>query len=122
MERLAWLPAGVFLELLALCQCLPGPSSTQLSFALGTTQQGVTGGLVSGETSRFRSRVIETAMFVEVDDDDAICPQMALTSPERRALPSAPADVHEHAAAVLPEFRPSMRWRLQAFCSSTPGR
>ena len=49
VEKLAWLPAGVFLELLALCQCLPGPSSTQLSFALGITQQGATGGLVSGE-------------------------------------------------------------------------
>ena len=51
VEKLAWLPAGVFLELLALCQCLPGPSSTQLSFALGITQQGATGGLVSGERS-----------------------------------------------------------------------
>ena len=52
VEKLAWLPAGVFLELLALCQCLPGPSSTQLSFALGITQQGATGGLVSGERCR----------------------------------------------------------------------
>jgi Chromate transporter len=52
VEKLAWLPAGVFLELLALCQCLPGPSSTQLSFALGITQQGATGGLVSGALCR----------------------------------------------------------------------
>lgn len=49
VERLRWLTSGVFLELLALCQCLPGPSSTQLSFALGITQQGAAGGLVSGE-------------------------------------------------------------------------
>ncbi len=48
MEKLGWLPNGVFLELLALCQCLPGPSSTQLSFALGVTQQGTVGGLLSG--------------------------------------------------------------------------
>lgn len=54
VERLTWLPAGVFLELLALCQCLPGPSSTQLSFALGITQQGATGGLVSGERCSLR--------------------------------------------------------------------
>ena len=50
VERLRWLSSGVFLELLALCQCLPGPSSTQLSFALGITQQGAAGGLLSGET------------------------------------------------------------------------
>ena len=49
MERLRWISDAVHLELLALCQCLPGPSSTQLSFALGITQQGATGGLVSGE-------------------------------------------------------------------------
>lgn len=48
VEKLGWLPNGVFLELLALCQCLPGPSSTQLSFALGVTQQGTVGGLLSG--------------------------------------------------------------------------
>ncbi len=49
VERLGWLSNGVFLELLALCQCLPGPSSTQLSFALGITQQGAAGGLLSGQ-------------------------------------------------------------------------
>ena len=31
-----------------MCQCLPGPSSTQMSFALGATQKGVLGGLLSG--------------------------------------------------------------------------
>ena len=48
MERLKWISEAVFLELLALSQCLPGPTSTQVSFALGVVQKGVTGGLLSG--------------------------------------------------------------------------
>ncbi len=48
VERLKWISEAVFLELLALSQCLPGPTSTQVSFALGVVQKGVTGGLLSG--------------------------------------------------------------------------
>lgn len=51
VERLRWVSDSVHLELLALCQCLPGPTSTQLSFAMGITQQGVPGGLLSGAES-----------------------------------------------------------------------
>ena len=36
----AWMTRGVFSELLALGQCMPGPTSTQMSFAIGTTQRG----------------------------------------------------------------------------------
>jgi len=39
---------GVFTELLALGQCLPGPTSTQMSFAIGVVSRGVPGGLLSG--------------------------------------------------------------------------
>lgn len=38
----------VFNELLSLGQCLPGPTSTQVSFAIGVTQKGIPGGLLSG--------------------------------------------------------------------------
>ena len=48
MEKLKWLTSTVFLELLALCQCMPGPTSTQVSFAIGVTQKGTTGGLLTG--------------------------------------------------------------------------
>ena len=48
MERLKWMSASVYLELLALSQCLPGPTSTQVSFALGVVQKGVLGGLLTG--------------------------------------------------------------------------
>ena len=35
--------ATVFNELLSLGQCLPGPTSTQVSFAIGVTQKGIAG-------------------------------------------------------------------------------
>lgn len=60
VERLKWLSGGVYLELLALCQCLPGPTSTQLSFAMGTTQQGVLGGLLSGILFQFPGALLSS--------------------------------------------------------------
>ncbi len=52
VENLKWLTPALFLELLALCQLMPGPTSTQMSFVIGITQQGVTGGLLSGKYCR----------------------------------------------------------------------
>ncbi len=49
VENLKWLTPTLFLELLALCQLVAGPTSTQMSFVIGITQQGVTGGLLSGK-------------------------------------------------------------------------
>lgn len=48
VERYRWLTSGIFVELLALGQCLPGPTSTQMAFAIGVSKKGVTGGLTSG--------------------------------------------------------------------------
>lgn len=48
VEKLEWVTASLYLEFLALSQCLPGPSSTQVSFVLGLVGKGVTGGLISG--------------------------------------------------------------------------
>lgn len=48
VEKLEWMSSVVFLELLALGQCLPGPTSTQISFAIGVVKKGIPGGLMSG--------------------------------------------------------------------------
>mmetsp|Transcript_32600 Transcript_32600/g.45235 ORF Transcript_32600/g.45235 Transcript_32600/m.45235 type:complete len:436 (+) Transcript_32600:80-1387(+) len=48
VEQQKWMTHSVFAELLALGQCLPGPTSTQVSFAIGVTKGGVLGGLMSG--------------------------------------------------------------------------
>ena len=49
VEKHRWISSTIFLELLALSQCLPGPTSTQVSFALGVVQKGVSGGLLTGK-------------------------------------------------------------------------
>lgn len=43
VEKLRWMSDEVYMELFALGQCLPGPTSTQVSFALGTVRKGVLG-------------------------------------------------------------------------------
>ncbi|KAK3257582.1 hypothetical protein CYMTET_33339, partial [Cymbomonas tetramitiformis] len=48
VEKKKWMSQSVFLELLALGQCIPGPTSTQMSFAMGVIQKGIPGGLLSG--------------------------------------------------------------------------
>ena len=35
MDRLHWFSNEVYAEVFALAQCMPGPSSTQVSFAAG---------------------------------------------------------------------------------------
>ena len=48
IEKLNWMSASLFMELFALSQCLPGPSSTQVSFSIGVVKKGILGGLMSG--------------------------------------------------------------------------
>jgi chromate transporter len=47
VERRRWLDDRAFADLLALCQSLPGPASSQLGIALGAQRAGIAGGLVS---------------------------------------------------------------------------
>jgi len=60
VEQLGWMSPEIFTELFAVCQCLPGPSSTQLSFALGTTKKGLLGGLLSGMLFQYPGAIIMT--------------------------------------------------------------
>lgn len=45
--RRKWLDEHNYADLLALCQFLPGPSSSQMGIALGMTRAGILGGLVA---------------------------------------------------------------------------
>lgn len=47
VERRGWFDDRGFADLLALCQSLPGPASSQLGIAIGARQAGVLGGIVS---------------------------------------------------------------------------
>lgn len=48
VDRLRWCTYLVFTELLMLGQCMPGPTSTQMGFAIGVLKKGLSGGLLSG--------------------------------------------------------------------------
>src|SRR6266849_4434623 len=45
--RRKWVDEHNYADLLALCQFLPGPSSSQMGIALGMTRAGVLGGLAA---------------------------------------------------------------------------
>jgi chromate transporter len=44
VERRRWLSEAAFADLVALCQLLPGPASSQVSFAVGLSRGGLAGG------------------------------------------------------------------------------
>jgi len=46
VER-TWLDESAYADLVALCQFLPGPASSQVGFAIGLTRAGVLGGLAA---------------------------------------------------------------------------
>ena len=48
VDKLRWLTYLVFTELLMLGQTMPGPSSTQMGFAIGVLKKGLLGGAISG--------------------------------------------------------------------------
>jgi chromate transporter len=49
-----WLDEHAYADLVALCQFLPGPASTQVGFSIGLMRSGYSEGLQHGSGSRFR--------------------------------------------------------------------
>ena len=47
VTRRRWLAAAAFADLVALCQFLPGPASSQVAFGLGMRRAGLAGGLAA---------------------------------------------------------------------------
>lgn len=68
VEKVAWMSSVVFLELLALGQCLPGPTSTQMSFAIGVVKKGIPGGLLSGILFQYPGLVVMSAVGIGVKE------------------------------------------------------
>merc|ERR1740129_1587158 len=67
VEQVRWMTEEMFVELFALCQCLPGPSSTQMSFAIGTTKKAILGGLLSGILFQYPGAIMMTAFGLSAD-------------------------------------------------------
>ena len=53
-----------FLELVSLSSCLPGPTSTQVSFALGAVKKGIPGGLLGGALFQYPGLFLMSAVGV----------------------------------------------------------
>jgi chromate transporter len=47
VERRRWLTESAYADLVALCQFLPGPASSQVGFAVGLSRAGLAGGLAA---------------------------------------------------------------------------
>jgi chromate transporter len=47
VERRRWLGDAAYADLVALCQFLPGPASSQVAFAIGMRRAGIPGGLMA---------------------------------------------------------------------------
>lgn len=62
VEKLFWMTQAVYMELFSLGQFLPGPTSTQVSFAIGTIKKGALGGLLSGALFQYPGAIIMTAV------------------------------------------------------------
>uniref|UniRef100_A0A383W4R4 Chromate transporter n=1 Tax=Tetradesmus obliquus TaxID=3088 RepID=A0A383W4R4_TETOB len=64
VEKLRWMSDEVYGELFALGQFMPGPTSTQVSFAIGIVKKGLKGGLLSGALFQYPGAFIMTAVGV----------------------------------------------------------
>ncbi|MBK1671694.1 chromate transporter, partial [Rhodovibrio sodomensis] len=47
VERRGWLSEAAYADLVALCQFLPGPASSQVGFAIGLGRAGIPGALAA---------------------------------------------------------------------------
>lgn len=64
VEKKKWMSDNLFMELFSLAGCLPGPTSTQVSFSLGTVKKGVLGGLLGGALFQYPGAVIMTGFGI----------------------------------------------------------
>mmetsp|Transcript_30756 Transcript_30756/g.73889 ORF Transcript_30756/g.73889 Transcript_30756/m.73889 type:complete len:571 (+) Transcript_30756:69-1781(+) len=62
IDKLNWFSDSLFMEIFALGQCLPGPTSTQVSFAIGVVKKGIPGGLLSGMLFQYPGLVVMSAI------------------------------------------------------------
>ena len=64
IQKRKWMSETVFLELFSLSSCLPGPTSTQVSFALGAVKKGIPGGLLGGALFQYPGLFMMAAIGV----------------------------------------------------------
>ncbi len=68
--RRGWLDERAFADLVALCQFLPGPASSQLGFAIGTRRAGIAGGLAAWAGFTAPAAIIMIALGLVASTED----------------------------------------------------
>ncbi len=58
VERRKWLTEEAFVDLVALCQFLPGPTSSQVSYSIGMTRGGIPGAIAAWAAFTLPSAII----------------------------------------------------------------
>jgi len=73
VNRKKWLDEESFTDLVALCQFLPGPASSQLGIGIGTMRAGLTGGILAWIGFTLPSAILLTAfeLFIHAIDPAA---------------------------------------------------
>lgn len=66
VRRRGWVDEATYADLVALCQFLPGPASSQTGIALGTARAGVLGGLMAWVGFTLPSAIAMTAFALGV--------------------------------------------------------
>ncbi|MFN8536523.1 MAG: chromate efflux transporter [Thermomicrobiales bacterium] len=66
VERRRWLDERTYADLVALCQFLPGPASSQVGIAIGITRAGLLGGLMAWLGFTMPSAIALTAFAIGV--------------------------------------------------------
>lgn len=66
VRRRGWVDEATYADIVALCQFLPGPASTQISITLGTARAGVLGGLLAWVGFTMPSAIAMTAFALGV--------------------------------------------------------
>lgn len=61
VERRRWLTDAAWTDTVAMCQVLPGPSSTQTAFAIGLRRAGIAGGIAAWAAFTLPSAVVMAA-------------------------------------------------------------
>jgi chromate transporter len=62
VQRRAWLDDAAYADLVALCQFLPGPASSQVAFALGMRRAGIAGAVAASLCFTLPSAIVMIAL------------------------------------------------------------
>ncbi len=110
VQRLRWLTAETYGELVAMCQCLPGPASSQVGFAIGLQRAGLAGGCAAWLGFTLPSAALMIGLGVGFGAVDP-----ALWSGPLRGVKAAVVAVVAWALWQMAQMlAPTIRWRVIA--------